>query len=204
MTEALDNEIEAIRQVLAAMQPLGDTARKSVLDYVVKRLQIELSTAPAGAHDLAITPPAGSAGAIEGAEGSGSPVHIETLKDEKSPRSANEMAALVAYYLLHVAPESDRKSTITTQDIETYFKIAKFPLPRTPRVTLQNARNAGYFDSVGDGEYRLNPVGYNLVAHSMPRGAKKSAPARRKKGAKKKAARKKKGARKKAVGRKKR
>jgi len=58
--------------------------------------------------------------------------------------------------------------------VETYFKIASFPLPQQLRMTLPNAKNAGYFDLAGDGEYKLNAVGHNLVAHSMPRGASKA------------------------------
>jgi hypothetical protein len=81
------------------------------------------------------------------------------------------MAALVAYYLGNLAPEGQQKATVNTQDIETYFKIAKFPLPEQIRVTLQNARNAGYLDPAGEGAYKLNAVGHNLVVHSMPRGA---------------------------------
>ena len=81
------------------------------------------------------------------------------------------MAALVAYYLSNVAPEQDQKKTVNQKDIETYFKMAEFPLPNQIRVTLPNAKAAGYFDAVGEGEYKLNAVGHNLVVHSMPRGA---------------------------------
>ena len=83
------------------------------------------------------------------------------------------MAAVVAYYLANVAAPGERKERVTQKDIETHFKIAHFPLPQHPRVTLPNAKNAGYFDLVGYGEYKLNAVGHNLVAHSMPRGASK-------------------------------
>ena len=173
MSEAVDKEIEAIKAVLSALQPLDGGARASVLDYVVKRLAIEVA---AGA-----SPAAGVADNAQGfAPLSGQPeppgagaVHIETLKKEKSPRSANEMAALVAYYFSHVAPPDKRKKTVNTQDIETYFKIASFPLPQQLRVTLPNAKAAGYFDLAGEGEYKLNAVGHNLVAHSMPRGGAK-------------------------------
>jgi hypothetical protein len=79
------------------------------------------------------------------------------------------MAALVAYYLAEVATGTDRKPAIEISDIEKYFKQAGFRLPRTLKMTLVNAKNAGYFDGVGEGKYKLNPVGYNLVAHSLPR-----------------------------------
>ena len=90
------------------------------------------------------------------------------------------MAALVAYYLANVVPVSDRKQTVSAKDVETHFKIAGFPLPKAVRVTLQNARTAGYFDSAGEGEYRLNAVGHNLVVHNLPRGEGSKATRRRK------------------------
>jgi hypothetical protein len=37
-------------------------------------------------------------------------------------------------------------------------------------MTLVNAKNAGYLDRIASGQYRLNPVGHNLVTHKLPRG----------------------------------
>jgi len=90
------------------------------------------------------------------------------------------MAALVAYFLSDLAPESKKKSTVTTKDMETYFKIAGYRLPKALQQLLGNAKNAGYFDPVGTGEYKLNAVGYNLVVHNLPWGvADKSKVAKR-------------------------
>jgi hypothetical protein len=99
-----------------------------------------------------------------------SQTHIKEFKEQKNPRYAIEMAAVVAYYLQDLAPPKERKDTISTRDVETYFKIAEFKLPTKPQFTLPNAKAAGYFDAVGNGEYKLNAVGHNLVAHSLPRG----------------------------------
>ncbi len=167
MSEPVDQEVEAIKAVLTALAPLSEKARASVLDYVVRRLSVPSLTprlpappAPAGIADV------DSGGAGRGA----SPVHIKQFKEESGPRSANEMAAVVAYYLANVAAPAERKASVNHKDIESYFKIAGFRLPRRVRQTLPNAKNAGYFDLVGEGEYRLNAVGHNLVAHSLPRG----------------------------------
>lgn len=107
---------------------------------------------------------------------------IRSLKDAKKPRTANEMTALVAFYLEHVAPPDERRDFITAQDIRPYFNQANFPLPTGPtRVTLTNAKNAGYLSVRDRGQYRLNPVGYNLIAYKLPvdangerKGAKRS------------------------------
>jgi len=170
MAKDVDIEIEAIKTVLQTLTPLRQEVRQSVIDYVLKRLNL-------AADRLSSFPSRGSL--VERIDASleaehprpGKPVHLRDLKDEKKPKSAIEMAALVAYYLSHIAPESERKEAISTKDIETYFKIGGYKLPSRPEFTLGNARNAGYLDSVGRGQYRLNPVGYNLVVHSLPHSA---------------------------------
>lgn len=177
MADPIDLEVEAIRDVLSALGPLSEQARASVLDYVTKRLGVPMI---ARTPDTSITanrestlPDLGDAGSV--------PVHIKDLKEQKKPRSANEMAALVAYYLTSLAPADKRKKTVNQKDMETYFKIAQFPLPNQIRVTLANAKTAGYFDAAGNGEYKLNAVGHNLVVHSMPRGGTESSKRTRKK-----------------------
>jgi hypothetical protein len=37
-------------------------------------------------------------------------------------------------------------------------------------MTLSNAKNAGYLNALGGGQYRLNAVGHNLVAHKLSGG----------------------------------
>jgi D-alanyl-D-alanine carboxypeptidase len=171
MNESVDSEIAAIKSVLEALSPLSPKARASVLEYIVKRLDLNLPDIPKrDGPSGGKTTDAGS-GQVAQATSINDSVHIEELKNQKKPRSANEMAALVAYYLTNVATEGERKKTVNQKDMETYFKIAGFPLPNQIRVTLPNAKAAGYFDAVGEGEYKLNAVGHNLVVHSMPRGA---------------------------------
>lgn len=171
----IGEELEAIKSVADALEPLGPAARRHVIDYVTKALGI-VPTPPTSnivpqPSDGEPEPP------LEHQEGRLTrPVDIRTLKEEKQPRSANEMAALVAYYVSELSPTDERKQTITTQDIERYFKQANFPLPARVGMTLANAASAGYFDSVTRGQWRLNPVGYNLVAHGMPSGSGEPSP----------------------------
>lgn len=172
MAEHIDKEIEAIKAVLHALEPLPSDVRASVLGYVLQRLQIVLAPASPTSSSGASSEIADTTGAMAETGGGQQslPVHIKVFKEKKKPRSASDMAALVAYYLANVAPETERKDRITTKDIETYFKIAEFPLTKT-QFTLPNAKAAGYLDAVGNGAYKLNAVGHNLVVHSMPRSA---------------------------------
>ena len=114
---------------------------------------------------------------------------IRTLTAEKQPRSAIEMVALVAYYLAELAADSEQSPTVNIDAVKRYFKMAGFPLPRVLKNVLTNAAAAGYLENVTRGEYRLNPVGYNLVVHGLPKGsagpgAAKARPVRRKPGPK--------------------
>lgn len=191
MAEHIDKEIKAIKAVLHALEPLAADVRASVLGYVLQRLQIVLAPSTQASTAGASSAIAGAtAGVAEtGGEQQTLPVHIKVFKEQKKPRSASEMAALVAYFLANVAPKAERKDRIAAKDIETYFKIAEFPLTKT-QFTLPNAKAAGYLDAVGSGEYKLNAVGHNLVVHSMPRDADGKTASRRKPAKKTRAAKK--------------
>lgn len=95
-------------------------------------------------------------------------VDIRKFKEEKNPKSARQMACVVAYYLQELAPLNERKDTISTEDLEKYFKQAKYPLPEKIAQVLVDAKGGGYLDSPVRGQYKLNAVGYNLVAHNLP------------------------------------
>lgn len=177
MANNVDNEIEAIRTVLSALEPLDAAARESVLDYVCKRLNIQRAAPLSLSTTPQINPPSIAATPVHPA--ASQQVHIKDFKEEKQPRTAIEMAALVAYYLENLAPGGDRKDSVGPEDLDTYFKIAEFKLPAQQRFTLVNARNAGYFDLVGGGKYKLNAVGHNLVVHSMPRKGNAGSTARK-------------------------
>jgi hypothetical protein len=189
VAEEYDQEVNAIRAVLKALEGLTPDARASVIEYVTKRLGVSveaLAPMSMGSGTSRVITPA--TGRIEiGGELPqliSTPIHIKAFKEQKNPKSASEMAAIVAYYLSELAPADKRRKRINAADIETYFKIADFPLPDV-RYTLPNAKNAGYFNAVGDGEYELNAVGHNLVAHNLPRtknSARSSARKRVKKG----------------------
>lgn len=163
-----DRELSAMNVILEALDGLEGEAIQRVLDYVEGRLSI-------GRPSGALLPTASVAAIARqvpsGPASSPRQVSIKDLKEQKSPTAANQMAAVVAYYLSEVAPEAERKDSINAADLEKYFKQARYKLPKSLPHALPNAAQAGYFDSIGSGLYRLNPVGYNLVVHGLPRGA---------------------------------
>src|SRR5207249_2224662 len=109
-------------------------------------------------------------------------VDVRTFAKGKNPTTVNERIAVIAYYLAHEAPPTERKDRLTWDDIEPYFVQAGFPLPTAGQMALVNAKNAGYLVPVDRGQYKLNAVGHNLVAHKLPAGdgsETKRRPARR-------------------------
>jgi hypothetical protein len=170
-----DPELGAINTILNALDGLEGESIQRVLDYVIGRLSLGGSVATSTSSSN-LTGAANIAMSASGEATGGRQRSIRDLKEEKNPTSSNQMTALVAYYLSEVAPSDERKSAINATDLQKYFKQAGFRLPKLIRVSLTNAAAAGYFDAVGNGQYRLNPVGYNLIAHGLPRGAGTKSP----------------------------
>lgn len=183
MTDKKDDDgVSAITTIIGALKPLDNKTRQNVLDFVLKQLGIDF---PVGGFD-----PQPTTYAVETAFPAERPsptaaVDIRTLSEQKKPKTVNEKVAVVAYYLKNLAPGEERRDYITSEDISNYFPQADFELP-VARMALANAKNAGYLVALGNGQYRLNPVGHNLVTHKLPLGDGASTSRRKKRTARKK------------------
>ncbi len=115
----------------------------------------------------------------------GRPMDIRTFVQEKQPKSDVQFVAVAAYFLRFMVPQDERKETISSADLQTAARQAQRAVFKTPSLTLNNAVQLGYLDRAGRGEYRLNAVGENLVAMTLPgareesKGVKKRARKRR-------------------------
>lgn len=170
-----DGELKAMNAVVTALSSLTEEQRLRALEYVLRRFNAVALQAPPAATAPTRFAPTTTQHAASLIPGVPTVMDIRTLKETKSPKSANEMAALVAFYLSEVATPAERKQEVDKTDIERYFKAANFKLTAKAGQTLINAKNAGYLDAgSGTGQYKLNPVGYNLVAHRMGSGETES------------------------------
>lgn len=174
-------ELDALNALVKALRPLPPESQRRVVDSAM----VLLGTGHAQRAEA--TP--STVGPQGSAIGNVTARDIRVLKEQKVPETANEMAAIVAYYLAEIVSPSEQKKTVDIADIKKYFKQAQYPLPSNVPMTLVNAKNAGYFDAAGGGQYKLNPVGYNLVAHTLPRSqsSEKLTSSRRRKANKKRA-----------------
>jgi hypothetical protein len=85
---AKDQELEAIRSVIAALEPLDDQGRSRVLEYVLKRLTMATVRSPSPIQETVHTTSASSK--------TGGSRHSFS-KGRKKPQSLNQMAALIVY-----------------------------------------------------------------------------------------------------------
>ncbi len=173
-----DKELIAMDSIIKTLAELDPDSKNRVLDYVFNRLNIQpqiIAGGLEGGRTKSMVDENVQNFTMETQLGKKKVVDIKTLKAEKNPASANQMVALVAYYLSEEAPLEQRKETINSKDIDDYFKQASFGLPgRRANDALINAKNAGYINKTSDvGEYKLNPVGYNLIVHGLPKGGAK-------------------------------
>ena len=161
-------QLQATEQIVKALTPLDTEARSRVLTHVCQLLAIPPGSAPIPPQPLAT--PSMMPLAITGGQPpvAGRFADIRSLKEAKLPKTDREMACLVGYYLKELAPPDERKAEISAADIEKYFNQAGFALPKHPQMVLPSAKNAGYFDAVDRGNYRLNPVGFNLAVYGLP------------------------------------
>jgi hypothetical protein len=169
MTEQKITLGQAIDKIVEALQSIDETSRPTVLATVCAHLGIPAAAAVAMKPSM----PATVATSLQAlpqhtTQAVPAPVDIRTLKSQKQPSTAQQMACLVAYYLQDIAPENERKATISADDLDKYFKQAGYKLPKKMDQVLPDSKKTGYFESVARGDYRLTAVGYNLVVHNLP------------------------------------
>ncbi len=171
MTESPKSLGQAIDEVIAALEGLPEPTQATAVRAACEHLGVRLAStssldAEAGGTSATTAVPTQPDPSTTSTQ---SAVDVRTLKEQKQPKGAVEMACIVAYYLESLAPASELKAAVVKADLQRYFKQANFRLPKRMEQVLVNAKNAGYLDSAGRGSYKLNPVGHNLVVHSLPR-----------------------------------
>lgn len=169
---------EAVDLLVKTLKAFDEKQQRTLLSTVSALMDLKIeppSEARQGRSGSGAEAGAGAAAAMLSVGGSAGgdrrrdyAIDVRALKEQKDPKSATQMAAIVGYYLKELAPDGERKDTVKTPDLEKYFKEAKYELPKKLEQVLIDSKRAGYFEVVSRGEYRLTRVGYNLVAHRLP------------------------------------
>jgi hypothetical protein len=98
------------------------------------------------------------------------PTDIKSFVDSKRPKSDVQFVAVAAYYYRFETSVETRKDLIDAQVLQEAARLTGRRRPPNPLATLNNAKTLGYLDSPERGKFRINSVGENLVAMTLPGG----------------------------------
>jgi hypothetical protein len=93
---------------------------------------------------------------------------IKSFTTMKAPKSDQQFAAIVAYFYQFESKMEDRKDAIDAETMKDAARLVGRPQVSQWIMTLNNAKNAGYLDTAGNGKFKLSSVGENLVAITLP------------------------------------
>jgi hypothetical protein len=184
---AAKSPLDAAQKIVAELQGMTADHQSLALKFAMETLGLQ--SPPAYPQPLHAPPPASRNLATPQTHSlGGHSTDIRSFTLLKEPKTDTQFAAVVAYFYQFEAPPDQRKDVIDRETMKHSARLANRKQPPDWRFTLQNARNAGYLESAGDGNYRLSPVGENLVAITLPGNA--TASVGKKKKSKRKTARK--------------
>jgi|SRR5690349_19447921 len=164
MTKPAD-DLAAIRTVLDALEPFETADRQRILRFVLEKLNLEMPalSPPLKTEirelrriELPLSPPSGIK-------------NLSSYVQDKNPKNDVQFAATVAYfYRFEVAPDK-QKLEINADDLQDAARLAHRKRFKHAGQTLRNARNLGLLDSGSqEGFFKINSVGENLVAMTLP------------------------------------
>lgn len=166
---ATPSDFDVAKQVADQLIALDKDRQKRVLRWVAESLGLEVGPSGGGGGVNTKTPAPTPAGTPTPSPNR--PNDIKSFVESKSPKSDVQFAAVVTYYYRFEAPTAERKDTITADNLSDAARLASRRRPPNPGMTLTNAKNQGYLDSAERGQFRINSVGENLVAMTLPGGA---------------------------------
>lgn len=148
-------ELEALRAVLEALEPLEAKSREFVFKTAAERLELALDTVPPEVGGRNATTPASNRVREPGDQ----PTSKQFLR-EKKPTSDIQRVAVLAYYLTHYG----EKETFNTQDIVQLNTDAGGTKIGNPHRAVDNAtRQARILIPVAGGNKKITTHGEDLV-----------------------------------------
>jgi hypothetical protein len=175
MTKPAD-DLEAVRTLVDALQPFDHQDQERIIRWAKEKLGLPtegrsssaaIHQVPAvGAHQF--NGPADEA-SVPARKAAGSVIDIRTFVNQKKPKSDVQFAATVAYYHRFELPEGDRKDEIGSKDLQEACRRVNRPRFEDPGSKLREALKLGLLDKGSEpGMFRINTVGENLVAMTLP------------------------------------
>ena len=162
------DDLEAVRRITEALKPFKTEEQDRIIRWAKEKLglqippQVPTQNEP---HNI-VTQTTTSHSLIHKTHS-----NIKTFVTEKDPTTDTHLATTVAYYYRFEAPEAERKDSISQEELQEACRMADCKRIKYPRQTLNNAYKEGLLDKTGEkGDYKINTVGENLVAMTLPGG----------------------------------
>ncbi|MBS1792104.1 MAG: hypothetical protein JST85_30640 [Acidobacteria bacterium] len=169
MSDKLD-DLDAVRTIVDTLSKFDSDTQERILRWTREKLGLKVIALP---EALAQSNPKLQTGLSATSDNlllhRSHSTDIKTFVDLKNPSSQNEFTATVVYYYRFEAPDTDRKESITADDLQEACRLSGRPRLTKPSQTLINAHRDGFLDKAGDrGAYSISTVGENLVAMALP------------------------------------
>ena len=166
------SDFETASKISALLRNVSKDRQQKILRWVAEDLDVLLagagpSTSGATLSDVARYSPTQQAPRT---------TDIKSFVAAKNPRSDMQFAAVVAYYYRFEAPPDESLESISPEVLQNAARLVNRHRLSRPRQTLLNAKAQGYLDLVERGQYRINSVGENLVAMTLPGPEPSAAP----------------------------
>ncbi len=165
------SDFDAAKAVAEQLKGMEKERQQRILRWVAESLSLDLGIAPATERQTAeATASGGATSSHEEAQlhRHPRPADIKSFVDSKRPKSDVQFATVVAYYYRFEASAENRKDSIDAEVLQEAARLAGRRRPPKPLATLNNAKTLGYLDSPERGQFRINSVGENLVAMTLP------------------------------------
>jgi hypothetical protein len=170
---ATKSPLEAAQKIVAELQGMTTEHQALALKFAMETLGLQLPTARA----QGVQTPSHSPHTVQSATRDDPALKrtdIKTFTAAKSPKSDQQFAAVVAYYYQFEAPADQRKDSIDATTMRDAARMAGRKQVKNWSLTLDNSKRSGYLDKAERGAFKLNAVGENLVAITLPGNAASS------------------------------
>jgi hypothetical protein len=169
------DEYDAVRMVVEILKDFKSDEQERIIRWAQEKLGF------AGGPNTAVPGYAIPGMAIPGVGGPGMTMpgvggaaargasDISSFMQAKNPSNDVQFATAVAYFYAFDAPEATKKPEIGAADLKEATRLTSRPRIPRPINTLHNAVARGYLDKgSARGTFKINTVGENLVAMSLP------------------------------------
>lgn len=171
------DDLEAVRKIVDALGPFEAQDQERIIRWSREKLGLVVA-AGSPVPPLASPSAAGRAPTPQPGGMSGQQRDLRAFVAAKAPSSDVQFATTVAYYYRFEAQESERKESVTADDLLDACRKAGRNRLQDPGQTIRNAHRDGLLDRANRGAFSINAVGENLVAMTLPAGSRSPAQGR--------------------------